>query len=60
MFEDFKEKLRVELASDLPGELAHSMMMPTVRDDNMRMPVGLPPPMKSAVLSCFIRMSMAI
>lgn len=53
MFEEFKEKLRVELASDLPGELAHSMMMPTVRDDNMRMPAGLPPPMKSAVLVLF-------
>lgn len=53
MFEEFKERLRVELASELPGELAHSMMMPTVRDDKMKMPAGLPPPIKSAVLILF-------
>ena len=53
MFKDFKEKLRAELANELPGEMAHSMMMPILRDDNMKMPTGQPPPMKSAVLILF-------
>lgn len=50
---DFKDKLKAELAKELPGEMAHSMMMPMVRDDNLKMPSGNPPPMNSAVLILF-------
>lgn len=53
MFEEFKEKLRTELSNELPGESAHSMMIPTVRDDNLTMPANQPPPTKSAVLILF-------
>lgn len=50
---DFKEQLKSELAKELPGEVAHSLMMPTVRDDNLKKPSGGPPPVKSAVLILF-------
>ncbi len=50
---DFKERLRIELSKELPGNVAHSMMMPTLRDDNLKMPSGNPPPLKSAVLILF-------
>ncbi len=53
MFTDFKEKLRIELEKELPGELAHSLMMPTVRDDNLIKPTGEIPPNRSAVLILF-------
>lgn len=53
MLREFKEKLKVELTGELPGKLAHSMMMPILRDDNLRMPSGLPPPLQSAVLILF-------
>ena len=53
MFGEFKEKLKIELFNDLPGELAHSMMMPTVRDDNFIIPTNQPSPTKSAVLILF-------
>ena len=53
MFGEFKEKLKIELLNDLPGESAHSMMMPTVRDDNLTMPTNQPSPTKSAVLILF-------
>jgi len=53
MFEKFNERMRLELANELPGDFAHSMMMPTVRDDNLKMPVDQPPPTKSAVLVLF-------
>lgn len=53
MFEEFKEKLRIELSNDLPGESAHSMMTPTVRDDKLTIPTNQPPPTKSAVLILF-------
>ncbi|MCK5103499.1 MAG: CoA pyrophosphatase [Cyclobacteriaceae bacterium] len=55
MFEEFKEKLRIELSNDLPGESAHSMMIPTVRDDTFQMPANQPQPTKSAVLILFYR-----
>lgn len=50
---DLKEKLTQELTKELPGELAHSMMMPSMRNDNLRKPTGNPPPLKSAVLILF-------
>jgi 8-oxo-dGTP pyrophosphatase MutT (NUDIX family) len=53
MLEEFKEKLRIELTNKLPGESAHSMMMPTLRDDNLTMPKNQAPPTKSAVLILF-------
>ena len=52
-FEEIMEKIRLELVKDLPGEMAHSMMMPTVRDDNLKMPSGQSAPAKSAVLILF-------
>jgi len=53
MIGELKEKLSVELANELPGKIAHSMMMPTVRDDNLKMPDSQIPPVKSAVLVLF-------
>lgn len=50
MLEELKEKLNVVLKEDLPGEHAHSMMMPIVRDDRLRPPERQIPPVKSAVL----------
>lgn len=50
MFEKLREKLKIELLNDLPGESAHNMMMPTVRDDNLIIPTNQPAPTKSAVL----------
>ena len=50
---DFKEQLRIELAKELPGKVAHSMMMPSVRNDNLKKPTGNPPPIESAVLVLF-------
>lgn len=50
---DFKDKLRIELARELPGEMAHSMMMPIVRDDNLKRPSGNLSPISSAVLILF-------
>ena len=50
---ELKEKLSVELKKELPGKFAHSMMMPTVRNDNLRKPNANPPPLKSAVLILF-------
>lgn len=53
MFEEFKEKLKIELSNGLPGESAHSMMMPIVRDDHLSIPTNQPAPKKSAVLILF-------
>ena len=53
MFEEFKERLKIELLNGLPGELAHSMMMPIVRDDELTMPSNPPAPKKSAILILF-------
>lgn len=53
MLGELTEKLRIELSNKLPGELAHSMMMPTVRDDKLTIPRHQPPPTKSAVLILF-------
>ncbi len=53
MFGELKEKLKNELLKDLPGQSAHNMMMPTVRDDRMIIPTNQPPPTKSAVLILF-------
>lgn len=53
MLEKLKEKLRIELLNDLPGESAHNLMMPTIRDDNLTIPTNQPPPTKSAVLILF-------
>jgi 8-oxo-dGTP pyrophosphatase MutT (NUDIX family) len=50
MFRDFRDKIREALTMELPGELAHKMMMPTVRNDNLKMPPSHTPPVKSAVL----------
>ncbi|MCG8311150.1 MAG: CoA pyrophosphatase [Cytophagales bacterium] len=50
MYERFKEKLRFELSKQLPGEIAHRMMMPTVRNDHQKIPSRDIPPVKSAVL----------
>ena len=50
MYEGIKEKLESELSKELPGERAHSMMMPTVRTDNLKEPPANIPPVKSAVL----------
>jgi 8-oxo-dGTP pyrophosphatase MutT (NUDIX family) len=48
-----KDRLQAELLKELPGEIAHSMMMPTMRDDRLQKPVNLPPPTSSAVLILF-------
>lgn len=53
MLKDLTEKLRIELSNELPGEMAHSMMMPTLRDSNLKIPKHQPPPTKSAVLILF-------
>ena len=53
MLEEFKEKLKVELIGELPGEMAHMMMMPTVRDDQLVLPSHKSPPIQSAVLILF-------
>lgn len=55
MFEEFKEKFRFQLLNDLPGESAHNLMMPTVRDDNLTIRSNQPPPTKSAVLILFYK-----
>lgn len=53
MLEELKEKLRIELSNELPGKMAHNMMMPTLRDDNLTIPSQQLPPIKSAVLILF-------
>ena len=53
MFEEFKEKLRIELSNELPGESAHRLMIPTIRDDRLNMPINKRQPTKSAVLIVF-------
>lgn len=53
MFEEFKEKLKIELSNELPGESAHRLMISTFRDDNLTMPINQPPATKSAVLILF-------
>lgn len=53
MLEELKEKLKVELSNELPGEMAHNMMMPTRRDDHLTMPKKQIPPTESAILILF-------
>ncbi len=53
MLKELTEKLRIELSKELPGEMAHNMMMPTLRDANLKIPKHQPPPTKSAVLILF-------
>ncbi len=53
MLKELKEKLKIELLNDLPGESAHNLMMPTVRDDKFVIPTNQAPPTKSAVLVLF-------
>jgi len=53
MIEELKERLSKLLQQELPGEYAHSMMMPMVRGNNLKKPRGEFPPIKSAVLILF-------
>jgi 8-oxo-dGTP pyrophosphatase MutT (NUDIX family) len=53
MLEVLKERLKKLLKEELPGEYAHSMMMPTVRDDRLKKPSVDLMPIKSAVLILF-------
>lgn len=55
MLEELKEKLKVELYKDLPGEMAHNLMMPTARDDKFVLPTYTISAVKSAVLILFYR-----
>ena len=50
MFGDLGDKIREALAEELPGKRAHGAMMPTARNDNLKKPDGVIPPVKSAVL----------
>lgn len=50
MFREFSDKISAALANDLPGEKAHMMMTPTVRNDNLTKPLESVTPIKSAVL----------
>lgn len=53
MLKELTENLRIELSKELPGEMAHSMMMPTLRDANLTIPKNPTSPIKSAVLILF-------
>ena len=53
MLEEFKEKLKIELVGELPGEEAQMMMMPTARNDQFVLPSHKSPPIQSAVLILF-------
>ena len=55
MFDEFKEKIKNELAADLPGEQAHLLMMPTARDNKLVMPSYTTSPIPSAVLILFYK-----
>ena len=53
MLKAFKDKLKLELTGELPGEDAHALMMPILRDDEWEMPTFQNPPIASAVLVLF-------
>jgi 8-oxo-dGTP pyrophosphatase MutT (NUDIX family) len=53
MLEALKDKLKLELTDELPGEDAHALMMPILRDDEWKMPTFQNPPIASAVLILF-------
>ncbi len=53
MIEEFKSRLEEQLQNELPGEMAHLMMMPIARDEQLVMPSYNTPPISSAVLILF-------
>lgn len=53
MLEELRDRLFEVFKEDLPGEDAHSMMMPIVRDARLRQPDKQPDPVNSAVLVLF-------